>query len=51
MLLDDNSSSGGFTVDLIEPFTSITHYTYDFDVNVMYIQRSRLNSIGMKIPL
>ena len=36
---------------MIEPYTSITHYTYDFDVNVMYIKRNHTNSIGMKIPL
>lgn len=51
LLFDDNSTSGGFTADLIEPYTSVTHYTYDFDVNVMFIQRNIINSIGMKIPL
>jgi|JI61114C2RNA_FD_contig_21_4871538_length_378_multi_1_in_0_out_0_1 hypothetical protein len=29
----------------------MTHYTYDFDVNVMYLKKDQLNSIGMKIPL
>ena len=29
----------------------MTHYTYDFDVNVMYVKKNNLSSIGMKIPL
>lgn len=51
IMFDYKSPSGGFTADLIQPFTSMTHYTYDFDVNVMYLKKNRLSSIGMKIPL
>lgn len=29
----------------------MTHFTYDFDVNTMYIKKNNLNAIGMKIPL
>ena len=48
---DELSESGGFTADLIEPYTCLTHYTYDFDVNVMYVRKDNINAIGMKIPL
>lgn len=51
IIFDNKTESGGFTADLIEPYTSLTHYTYDFDVNVMYVKKDHLNSIGMKIPL
>jgi len=51
IIFDEKSESGAFTADLIEPYTSMTHYTYDFDVNILYIKKGNLNSIGMKIPL
>ena len=51
VIFDEGVASGGFTADLIEPYTSICHDSYDFDVNTMYIKKDHLNSIGMKIPL
>jgi len=51
IIFDDRTESGGFTADLIEPYTSMTHSDYDFDVNIFYIKKDHLNSIGRKIPL
>ena len=51
IIFDDKTESGGFTADLIQPYTALTHYTYDFDVNVMYLKKDHINSIGMKVPL
>ena len=46
-----NEPSGGFTADLIEPFCHISYDQCDFDVNLFYIQKDCLNSLGLKIPL
>jgi len=51
IIFDDKTESGGFTADLIEPYTSMCHDTYDFDVNTLYITKDNINAIGMKIPL
>jgi len=51
VIFDEGVASGGFTADLIEPYTSMCHDTYDFDVNILYIKKDHLNSIGQKIPL
>lgn len=51
IIFDDKTDTGGFTADLIQPYTAMTQYTFDFDVNVMYIKKDHINSIGMKLPL
>lgn len=43
--------SGAFTADLIEPYCHIAYDQCDFDVNLFYIQKDCLNSLGLKIPL
>jgi hypothetical protein len=51
VIFDEGSPTGGFTADLIEPYTSMCHDTYDFDTNILYLKKDNLNSIGQKIPL
>lgn len=51
VIFDKDAQTGGFTADLIEPYTSMCHDTYDFDVNILYIKKDYLNAIGQKIPL
>jgi len=51
IVFDEGVASGGFTASLIEPYTSMCHDTYNFDVNTLYIKKDHLNSIGQKIPL
>lgn len=51
VIFDFGAPTGGFTADLIQPYTSMCHDSYDFDVNTMYIKKDHLNAIGQKIPL
>ncbi len=51
VIFDEGSITGGFTADLIEPYTSMCHDNYDFDVNTLYLKKGNINSIGQKIPL
>eukprot|EP00919_Chromeraceae_sp_WS-2016_P026211 GHVR01062063.1.p1 GENE.GHVR01062063.1~~GHVR01062063.1.p1 ORF type:complete len:108 (-),score=6.71 GHVR01062063.1:638-961(-) len=51
ILCDQDSPTGGFTIDLLEPFTYLCYDTCDFDVNLFALKKNYLNSIGVKIPL
>ena len=51
IVFDREAPSGGFTMDLIQPFCYISHDRCDFDVNLMYLKSGHYNQIGLKIPL
>lgn len=36
---------------MILPETTLTHSTFDYDVNILYIKKDHKDSIGMKIEL
>lgn len=51
LIFDRDASTGAFTADLIMPYTTLCHDTYDFQENILYIKKDNLGAIGQKIPL
>lgn len=51
LVFDRGAPTGGFTADLIQPYCTISHDSFDFDVNIFYIKKDHLKQLGMKIPL
>lgn len=51
VVFDMGAPTGGFTADLIQPYCTISHDSFDFDVNIFYIKKDHLKQVGMKIPL
>lgn len=51
ILFDEKEKTGGFTVDLIEPYCYISHDQVDFDVNAFYVKKDHLGGLGLKIPM
>ena len=51
LLLDENATTGPFTMDLIEPHVALTHDRIDFDVNVLYVEKDFTHELGMRIDI
>lgn len=51
LLLDENASTGPFTMDLIEPHVALTHDRIDFDVNNLYVEKNYTHELGMRIDI
>ena len=51
ILLDENTSAGAFTMDLIEPHVALTHDRIDFDVNNLSIEKDYTHELGMRIDI
>ncbi|CAF1234620.1 unnamed protein product, partial [Didymodactylos carnosus] len=51
LLFDENSKTGPFTMDLIEPHVVLTHDRIDFDVNNLYVKCDYTKELGQRINL
>ena len=51
LLLDENETTGPFTMDLIEPHVALTHDRIDFDVNNLSLEKDYTHELGMRIDI
>ena len=51
LLLDENATTGPFTMDLIEPHVALTHDRIDFDVNNLSLEKDYTHELGMRINI
>jgi hypothetical protein len=51
LLLDENSKTGPFTMDLIEPHVAITHDRIDFDVSNYSLEKDYTKELGMRVDI
>jgi hypothetical protein len=51
LLFDEDTPTGPFTMDLIEPHIALTHDRIDFSVNNLYVKRGFTRELGQRIDL
>ncbi|CAF5087955.1 unnamed protein product, partial [Rotaria sp. Silwood1] len=51
LLIDENSKTGTFTMDLIEPHIALTHDRIDFDVSNLSLERGYTKDLGMRVDI
>ncbi|UJR32828.1 hypothetical protein I4U23_020290 [Adineta vaga] len=51
LLLDKNTSTGAFTMDLIEPHVALTHDRIDFDVSNLSVEKDYTKELGMRVDI
>lgn len=51
LLLDENSKTGPFTMDLIEPHVAFTHDRIDFDVSNLSLEKDYTKELGMRVDI
>ncbi|CAF3052625.1 unnamed protein product [Rotaria sp. Silwood2] len=51
LLIDENSKTGPFTMDLIEPHIALTHDRIDFDVSNLSLERGYTKDLGMRVDI
>lgn len=49
--MDEDTATGPFTMDLIEPHAVIAYDSIDFDVNCLYCKKGFTKELGMKVDL
>jgi hypothetical protein len=51
LLIDENETTGPFTMDLIEPHVALTHDRIDFDVNNLSLEKDYTHELGMRVDI
>jgi hypothetical protein len=51
LLLDENTKTGPFTMDLIEPHVALTHDRIDFDVSNLSLEKDYTKELGMRVDI
>ncbi|CAF1091140.1 unnamed protein product [Adineta ricciae] len=51
LVLDENKSTGPFTMDLIEPHVALTQDRIDFDVSNLSLEKDYTHELGMRIDI
>jgi hypothetical protein len=51
LLLDENTKTGPFTMDLIEPHVASTHDRIDFDVSNLSLEKGYTKELGMRVDI
>ncbi|CAF4138931.1 unnamed protein product [Rotaria sp. Silwood2] len=51
ILLDENTKTGPFTMDLIEPHVALTHDRIDFDVSNISLEKDYTKELGMRVDI
>jgi hypothetical protein len=51
LLLDENSKTGPFTMDLIEPHVAATHDRIDLDVSNLSLEKDYTKELGMRVDI
>lgn len=51
VLIDEDASTGPFTMDLIEPHVALTHDRIDLDVSNLSLERNYPRELGMRIDV
>ncbi|CAF4941334.1 unnamed protein product, partial [Rotaria sp. Silwood1] len=51
LLIDENTQTGPFTIDLIEPHVALTHDRIDFDVSNLVLEKNYTRDLGMRIDI
>ncbi|CAF2546861.1 unnamed protein product [Rotaria sp. Silwood2] len=51
LLIDENTRTGPFTMDLIEPHVALTHDRIDFDVSNLVLEKNYTRDLGMRIDI
>ena len=51
LLIDEDSKTGPFTMDLIEPHIALTHDRIDFDVSNLSLEREYTKDLGMRVDI
>jgi len=51
LLLDQNTKTGPFTMDLIEPHVALTHDRIDFDVSNLSLEKDYTKELGMRVDI
>ena len=51
LLIDDETSTGPFTMDLIEPHVALTHDRIDLDVSNLSLEKDYPREIGMRVDI
>ncbi len=51
ILIDENTRTGPFTMDLIEPHVALTHDRIDFDVNNLSLEKDFTRDLAMRVDI
>jgi hypothetical protein len=51
ILIDEDTRTGPFTMDLIEPHVALTHDRIDFDVNNLSLEKDFTRDLGMRVDI
>ncbi|CAM4823261.1 unnamed protein product [Rotaria magnacalcarata] len=51
ILIDENTKTGPFTMDLIEPHIALTHDRIDFDVSNLSLEKLYTRDLGMRVDI
>ncbi|CAF1126013.1 unnamed protein product [Rotaria sordida] len=51
LLIDENTKTGPFTMDLIEPHIALAHDRIDFDVSDLSLERGYTKDLGMRVDI
>ncbi|CAF2245743.1 unnamed protein product [Rotaria magnacalcarata] len=51
LLIDENTKTGPFTMDLIEPHVALTHDRIDFDVSNLLVEEDYTKELGMRVDI
>jgi hypothetical protein len=51
LLIDENTKTGPFTMDLIEPHIALTHDRIDFDVSNLSLEKLYTRDLGMRVDI
>ncbi|CAF3958384.1 unnamed protein product [Rotaria sordida] len=51
LLVDENTKTGPFTMDLIEPHIALTHDRIDFDVSNLSLEKLYTRDLGMRVDI
>ena len=51
LLLDENTKTGPFTMDLIEPHVALAHDRIDFDVGNLSLEKDYTKELGMRVDI
>jgi hypothetical protein len=51
LLLDKDTKTGPFTMDLVEPHVSLTHDRIDFDVSNLFLEKDYTRDLGMRVDI